>query len=101
MLELAYWISPVPGQIPGPVEESYYRLSEFRDSNPSLNDPYAIDRWVVFHLHFNASTSMEHAMFTEQVSIDPIRGGGQIRTFTNIVRIDLSSHTVGSSRVYI
>ena len=100
MLELAYWIDPVPGEIPGPVEESYYRLSEFLDSNPSLNDPHAIDRWVVFHLHFDASASMEHAMFTEQVSIDPIRGGEQIRTFTNIVSTDLLNHA-GSSRVHI
>lgn len=46
MLELAYWIGPVPGQPGG--DDRYRDTVTQNDGNP--------DRWVVMHLHINVET---------------------------------------------
>ncbi|RAR12571.1 glycosylhydrolase family 18-9 [Stemphylium lycopersici] len=52
MLELAYWIGPVPGGWT-PQTEHEHQLWRYRDmTRPRRYDAGERDRWVVIHLHF-------------------------------------------------
>ncbi|KAH9208233.1 hypothetical protein DL95DRAFT_480675 [Leptodontidium sp. 2 PMI_412] len=48
LLELAYWIGPIAGQVPA--------ASAFRDGAHAAAN--VIDKWIVIHLHFNNDRNM-------------------------------------------
>jgi chitinase len=51
-LELAYWIGPQPGTVPGALEEVARNLPQYRHDRSHEQDS-RLDRWVVMHLHVN------------------------------------------------